>query len=91
MIFVFPPNATAELDAGFLASARSLRRLTPAEAASARPLRIRLAAVQPGDTPETMAQHMPSEPLRLQSFRVLNGLGPADPLLPGQTAKVIGD
>ena len=52
----------------------SFRRLTLEEIQAARPLRIKVITVQPGDTVETLSHRMAGVDHPTQRFRVLNGL-----------------
>ena len=52
----------------------SFRRLTLAEIQAARPLRIKVITVQPGDTVESLSHRMSGIDRPLERFRVLNGL-----------------
>ncbi|MES2031083.1 MAG: M48 family metalloprotease [Pseudomonadota bacterium] len=52
----------------------SFRRLTLAEIQAARPLRIKVITVQPGDTVESLSHRMNGVDRPLERFRVLNGL-----------------
>ncbi|NUU43156.1 M48 family metalloprotease [Tardiphaga robiniae] len=52
----------------------SFRRLTLAEIQAARPLRIKVITVQPGDTVESLSHRMSGVDRPLERFRVLNGL-----------------
>ena len=52
----------------------SFRRLTLAEIQAARPLRIKVINVQPGDTVESLSHRMSGVDRPLERFRVMNGL-----------------
>ena len=69
----------------------TFKRLSPTEVARLRPLRINLVAVRPGDTPDSLAARMSGVERKLELFRLLNGIGPADALTPGQLVKLIDD
>jgi predicted Zn-dependent protease len=87
--FVFAAkNRTADVDRAFRQSVSSFRRMTQAEIDRARPLRIHLVAVQPGDTPEKMAARMATDH-PLERFLVLNGLSAGAPLTPGEEVKIV--
>jgi predicted Zn-dependent protease len=47
--------------------------------------------VQAGDTVQSLAAQMPFSNYQVERFRVLNGLGPADRLSPGQQVKIIAE
>jgi len=52
----------------------SFRRLTPEEIQSARPLRIKVITVQPGDTVDSLSHRMAGVDHPIERFRMLNGL-----------------
>ncbi len=79
----------AETDRIFRTSVNTFRRLTLAEIQQARPLRVRVVAVQPGDTVETLAARMASGDRQLERFRVLNGLGAKDTVKTRDFVKII--
>ena len=72
-----------------LEAARSFRRIPPEEARSVRPQRIDIVTVRPGETVEYVSRQMAFEDHRLERFRALNGLTPADRVRPGQKVKVV--
>jgi predicted Zn-dependent protease len=67
----------------------SLRRITPAEAASIRPRIIDVVTVVPGDTVQSLASRMAYRDFRVERFTSLNGFGPNSRLLPGQRVKLV--
>lgn len=67
----------------------SLRRITPAEAASIRPRIIEVVTVRPGDTVQSLASRMAYRDFRLDRFLTLNGLAPTSRLAPGQKVKLV--
>lgn len=84
-------DLTPEVDAGFFRTAESFRRLEPSEAAAIRPLRIALVVAGQADSDETLSQRMRLDEPRLLRFRVLNGLGEGERVLPGQRYKIVAD
>jgi predicted Zn-dependent protease len=80
---------TDAVDRGFREAINTFRRMTVAEMAQARPLRIKLAQVQPGDTAERLARRMGVGDRAAERFRVLNGLGAHDRLKPDDTIKIV--
>ncbi|MFO1155010.1 MAG: M48 family metalloprotease [Rhodospirillales bacterium] len=91
-LFLSAPALTAQLAAPFKDTVTSLRRLSDAEAAAIRPLRVRIVAVRPGDTVQSLAAGMPFPGYAADLFRVLNGLdGGADALPAGPRVKVVSD
>ena len=69
----------------------SFHRLTPSDVARLRPLRINVTEVRPGDTQESLAERMEGTERKLELFRLLNGLGPDDVVLPGGSVKLVSD
>ncbi|MGZ5852888.1 MAG: M48 family metalloprotease [Xanthobacteraceae bacterium] len=83
-------DRNAETDRDFRTSVETFRRLTLAEIQSARPLRIRIVTVKPGDSPESLAtRYMSHFPQPAERFRVLNGLDHTARLRVGDSVKVI--
>jgi predicted Zn-dependent protease len=82
-------SLTPAVDARFRAAIESFHRLSPQEAAEARPLRLQIVAARAGDTAETLARGMPFEERALGQFLVLNGFERAEPLIAGQRYKVV--
>jgi predicted Zn-dependent protease len=88
-IFLTKPEFTNALARDLQHTTYSFRRLNASEAAQLRPQRIRVVSVGAGDTVASMASRMSFGDHREERFRVLNGLGPADRLVPGQRVKII--
>ena len=78
-----------ETDQAFRDSVATFRRLSPAESQKAKPLRLKIVAVRPGDTVERMASRMALIDRQVERFRVLNGLDAGDHLRPGEQVKII--
>ena len=90
-LFVSPSNLTKQLSEGFRHTTFSFHPLSPPEAATAQPLTVRLKAVEPGETVESVAREMPFEDLQVERFLALNGMPPGVKLRVGQLVKVIDD
>jgi len=73
----------------FVSMIRSLRRITPAEAAAIRPRIIHVETVRPGDTLQSLASRMAYRDFKLERFLSLNGLAANAALRPGQKVKLI--
>ena len=69
----------------------SFRRLSPAEIARLRPLRIDIVTAQPGDTVARLAGRMRGTEQRVALFRLLNGLERSDGVEPGRKYKIVVD
>jgi predicted Zn-dependent protease len=73
--FIFATRQkTTESERNARETVSSFRRLSLDEIQSARPLRIRVITVQPGDTVESLAHRMTGVDRAVDRFRVLNGL-----------------
>lgn len=88
-MFLTPPRVTAQHIEDFKRTTYSFHALTPEEKAAAHPTRIKVVAVKPGDTVETLADRLPFDRFRLERFQALNGLHPGDQLKPGQKVKLV--
>jgi predicted Zn-dependent protease len=82
-------SLTPAIDARFLASIKSMHRLSEQEIEGARPLRVAIVAPTAGDTPESFAQRMAIADRPLDHFLLLNGLEKNAALDPSQRYKVI--
>jgi predicted Zn-dependent protease len=73
--FIFAAKAkTLESERNARETVASFRRLTLEEIQAARPLRIKVITVQPGDTVESLSHRMMGVDRPAERFRVLNGL-----------------
>jgi predicted Zn-dependent protease len=73
--FIFAAKQkTTESERNARETVNSFRRLTLEEIQAARPLRIKVITVQPGDTVESLSHHMAGVDRPAERFRVLNGL-----------------
>jgi predicted Zn-dependent protease len=88
--FIFAAKTrTVETERTFREAVGTFRRLTLAEIQSAKPLRLKIVKVQPGDTVERLASRMALIDRQLDRFRVLNGLDANERLQPGELVKII--
>ena len=55
----------------------------------AKPLRLQIVTVAPGDTVEKLAGKMAASDRATERFRALNGLDPGDKLKPGSQVKIV--
>jgi predicted Zn-dependent protease len=69
----------------------SFRRMTPAEAASLKPLRVRVLTVQPGDNITTLAARMMGTDRKLDLFKLINALPTGASVAPGDRVKIISE
>jgi predicted Zn-dependent protease len=88
--FIFAAkHRTPETDRAFREVVGSFRRMSIAETEQAKPLRLRIVTVTPGDTAEKLAGKMAVADRALDRFRALNGLDPGDKLKPGSEVKIV--
>jgi predicted Zn-dependent protease len=88
--FVFAAkNRTAEAERTFRDAVRTFRRLSPAETQLAKPLRLRIVKVAPGDSAESLASRMAAVDHAVERFRVLNGLDAKTRPVAGDLVKII--
>jgi predicted Zn-dependent protease len=80
-----------ESDQNARETVRSFRRLTLEEIQAARPLRIKIVTVQPGDSVESMSRRMAGVDRPEQRFRMLNGLDDSGKVKPGERVKIVVD
>ena len=87
--FIFASKSMSkDVDRSFRESVGSFRRMTVAESQAARPLRIKVVTVAPGDTVERLAKSMAIADRPLERFRILNGLAPGQRVNPGDQVKI---
>ena len=87
--FYTPPSETQTLSTELRRTTYSLRRMTHAEKAEARPWRIEVARVKAGDSVESLAGRMAQSAWKVETFRLINGLDGGEPLQPGRKVKLI--
>ena len=89
MIFVTPVRLADALSPGLRATTYSFRRLSVAEAARLKPLRLRIHRTGAGETAARIAAAMPFEDHHLRRFLVLNGLARDQSFPAGQRVKTV--
>lgn len=82
-------SATLEPTAELLRS--SFRKMSPDEAASLKPLRVRVLTVQPGETIATYANRMMGTTRKLELFQLINAMNDTSVLTPGSRVKIISE
>jgi predicted Zn-dependent protease len=88
--FIFASKrTTAEIDRSFREAVNTFRRMTLSESQAAKPLHIKIATVEKGDTVEKLGAMMATPDRQVERFRVLNGLGPNDKVNPGDLVKIV--
>ncbi|MNU11204.1 hypothetical protein D3C71_2083430 [compost metagenome] len=65
--------------------------MTPAEAQSLKPLRIRVAVVKPGETIATLSARMMGTDRKLDLFRLINAMQVSSTVKPGDRVKIISE
>ncbi len=80
---------TPEIDRAFRESVNTFRRMTLAEGQAAKPLRLKVVTVAPGETVERLAARMTHVDRAVERFRILNGLGPHERVNPGDQVKIV--
>ena len=90
--FIFAAkHPTPDTDRAFRESIGTFRRMSLAEIEAAKPLRLQIVKVAPGDTVDKLAGKMAVADRAVERFRVLNGLEPGDRLKPGSEVKIVVD
>ncbi len=69
----------------------SFRKLTPAEVASLKPLRVRVVTARAGDTVATLAGRMMGTERKLDLFRLINAMTATSAVRPGEKFKIISE
>ncbi len=88
--FIFAAkHRTPDTDRAFRESVGTFRRMSMAEIEEAKPLRLKVVTVTPGDTVERLAGKMAVADRAVERFRVLNGLEPGDRVKPGNKVKIV--
>jgi predicted Zn-dependent protease len=88
--FIFAAkNRTVETERAFRETVHTFRRLSPAETQSAKPLRLAVVKVAPGEGVASLAARMAPVDRPLDRFRVLNGLEANQRPKPGDLVKII--
>jgi predicted Zn-dependent protease len=87
--FAIPQGAEARITPDLMQTVQSLRTMTDIERNTIRPAKIRVITAKQGDSVTSLSQTQPFEAYREQRFRAINGMGPADNVIPGQRYKTI--
>ncbi|WP_370154223.1 M48 family metalloprotease [Ferrovibrio sp.] len=88
-VVIAPAGGLAKIEAAMIRSVNTLKYLSEAEAKAVRPLRLKVVPVRPGDTEQAFADRLPFARLKLEQFRVLNGLRTGETIQPGQRVKIV--
>jgi predicted Zn-dependent protease len=90
--FIFAAKQkTTESERNARETVHSFRRLTLEEIQAARPLRIKVITVQPGDTVESLSHRMSGVDRPAERFRILNGLEPGAQVKVRDRVKIVVD
>jgi predicted Zn-dependent protease len=84
-----PSGVSAGVLDGLKKTTYSFRRMTDSEKSSIQPQRLKVITASAGDTQATMASRMAYNSYQEERFRVLNGLQAGQPLVAGQTYKIV--
>ncbi len=88
--FIFATKHNSpETDRVFRESVGTFRRMSLAEIEEAKPLRVQVVTVGPGDTVEKLATRMAVADRQVERFRVLNGLEPGERVRSGSEVKIV--
>jgi predicted Zn-dependent protease len=90
-LFQAPAQSAGQLWPEYGKVTGSFRRLSDAEAAAMKPLRLRLAQAGRGDTAESLSQRMAVKDRAVERFRALNGLAAGQQVVAGQTYKIVAE
>ena len=85
------PKGSASLQPTADKLRESFRQISPQEAASLKPLRIRIVTVKPGETIGSLAARMMGTERKLELFKLINALGTGSTLAPGSRVKIISE
>lgn len=88
-LVVSQPNAAASVKTSVNGMLGSFRRLSNAQAASLKALRVRVVTVRSGDTVSKLAGRMAFDDFRVERFLALNGMKSSDVLKAGSRVKII--
>jgi predicted Zn-dependent protease len=86
-----PKGNTVALEATAQQLRRTFRRMTPQEAASLKPLRIRVVVVKPGENIQMLSDRMLGTDRKLELFRLINGLPIGATVSAGEKVKLISE
>jgi predicted Zn-dependent protease len=90
--FIFATRRkTTESERNARETVASFRRLTLDEIQAARPLRIKVITVQPGETVESLSHRMADVDHPAERFRLINGLDPHAQVKVGSRVKIVVD
>jgi predicted Zn-dependent protease len=81
----------SEIAAALQSTLKGFRKLTAAETARLRPLRIDIVRAGRGDTMTSMAGRMRGTERRQELFRILNSLEDGTTVKPGEYYKIVND
>lgn len=90
-ILVTPTNRTAQQAKPMRDAVMTFRRLSNAEAAKLKPLRVRIVTAKAGDSTQSLAQRMAYSDYRVERFRVLNGLDGNKGVTAGARYKIVAE
>jgi predicted Zn-dependent protease len=86
-----PKGDAAALQATASTLRATFRRLTPAEIANLKPLRIRVVTVQAGETVQSLSDRMLGTDRKMELFRLINGLPIGATVKVGDKVKIVAE
>lgn len=88
--FIFAAKAdSARFAAGAEATLQSFRRTVASDLTQVSKVAIRIVTAKPGDTADSLARQMRGLNRGADLFYIINDLYPGDPIVPGETYKVV--
>ncbi len=89
MQMAIPRGSSPAVVEGLKSTTYSLMRMTDSEKKKIKPYHVKIVKAGDGDTVKRFASQMAQENLKEERFRILNGLAPEAPVLPGHQYKII--
>jgi predicted Zn-dependent protease len=90
-IFLTRINQTNLLNRSLRQTTFSLKNISRAEAKKIRPARVLVKAVEAKNSIKSFTRLMGARPFSEETFRVINGLQPSEPLQRGKLVKIISE
>lgn len=88
-ILISKPEASSSFRSAFNSLIGSFRKMSSVEAATIKPLRIKVITVQSGDSISALASRMAVDDYKVELFRVLNGVEAGENIRVGQRLKIV--
>lgn len=88
-LFLSPPAVTQKYEPQFRETAVGFRKLSNAEAAQLKPLRLRVITARSGDTVQSLANRMAFRTFKVDRFRFINALDEDESVSSGARYKIV--